>query len=80
MAAGLEGIEKKLDLPEADSSVGQIPETLCDALQAFSDDTFFENLYGKRYTEVYISEKMKEWESYAREVTDWEVRTYLARI
>lgn len=80
VAAGLEGIEKKLDLPEADSSVGQIPETLCDALQAFSDDAFFENLYGKRYTEVYISEKMKEWESYAREVTDWEVRTYLARI
>ena len=80
LAAGLEGIEKKLPLPHADSQGEPLPETLNDALKAFSEDDFFRQLYGDNYASVYISEKKSEWESYAKEVTDWEIREYLGRI
>ncbi|MFN2939612.1 glutamine synthetase family protein [Lachnospiraceae bacterium YH-ros2226] len=80
LAAGLEGIEKKLPLPKPDCQGQALPETLIDAIKAFSEDDFFRQLYGDNYASVYISEKKAEWDSYAKEVTDWEIREYLGRI
>lgn len=80
LAAGLEGIEKKLPLPKPDCQGQTLPETLIDAIKAFSEDDFFRQLYGDNYASVYISEKKAEWDSYAKEVTDWEIREYLGRI
>lgn len=80
VASGLEGMEKKLLLPPADTHVDDLPGTLIDAIRAFETDDFFRELYGEKYAAVYISEKRKEWESYAKEVTDWEIREYLGRI
>jgi glutamine synthetase len=35
---------------------------------------------GERYADMYVREKMTEWERYSKEVTDWEIREYLQEI
>ena len=80
IASGLDGIEKKLLLPEADTRVGSLPKTLKDAVDEFRKDAYLTEVCGEKYAEIYLASKRGEWDSYASEVTDWEIREYLHRI
>lgn len=75
IAAGLEGIDKKLDpgaprnenaytlgttLREKRESL--LPRTLLHALEAFDDDPLVEEVFGN-FKEIYLQQKLGEWES-----------------
>ena len=80
VAAGMEGIERGRELPEEGFRTGLLPATLRESVQAFEEDTFLRSVCTDSYAQMYIREKMKEWERYSREVTDWEINEYLRRI
>lgn len=80
IAAGLDGAEKKTSLPKPDTSTGTLPRTLRDAIDVFSCDKFMNEVCGENYVRIYSDKKACEWERYAGEVTDWEIREYLHRI
>jgi glutamine synthetase len=76
LAAGLEGIEKKLDpgVPLSGNlyewsaealkqkQINRLPHTLMDALKAFEVDSLVVEVFGKTFQTVYLNQKMKEWE------------------
>ena len=80
VAAGMEGIERGRELPEEGFRTGLLPATLRESVQAFEEDAFLRSVCTDAYAQMYIREKMKEWERYSREVTDWEINEYLRRI
>jgi glutamine synthetase len=80
IAAGVDGIEKGIDAIPEDEKQGALPATLRDSVVAFSEDEFLRSVCTERYAVMYIDEKLKEWEHYSREVTDWEIREYLQSI
>lgn len=80
IAAGLDGIRKQMKLPACDEKIGAIPFELMESLEKYSQDELLVGVTGKRYADIYLKEKESEWEEYAKEVTDWEIRKYLDRI
>lgn len=94
LAAGLEGIKKGLECPEAidrnifemsdeDKKVAGIenlPANLKEAVEEFEKDTFIQNVLGPHVSQKYIEAKKKEWERYTTQVTDWEMNEYLYKI
>ena len=90
IAAGLDGIENKLDpgdpyninlydLSEADlkeKGIQTLPQSLKDAIDALEDDTVITNALGPLAAE-FISLKRMEWVEYMRHVSEWEVQRYL---
>lgn len=94
LASGLDGIRRGLTAPDSlDSDVHQmteeeagkqgirvLPTTLGDAIEAFCQDEYIQNVLGSHITERYVAAKKKEWLTYTREVTPWEVNEYLKRI
>lgn len=80
IASGIDGMDRNLKIPDPDEKVGRLPRTLRDAVAAFGRDDFLKGVCGESYASVYIEEKNAEWEAYAREVTDWEINSYLGRI
>ncbi|MBQ9061410.1 MAG: glutamine synthetase [Eubacterium sp.] len=80
VAAGMDGIEHARALPEDGLRTGILPATLRESVQAFEEDTFLRSVCTDAYARMYIQEKMKEWERYSREVTDWEINEYLRTI
>ncbi len=91
LAAGLQGIEEKLPLaPSVDVNVSawtdeerrnldieRLPKNMCDAVNALEADPFIIDLMGQDMAAQYIDEKRKEWNTYRRQVTEWEIREYL---
>lgn len=75
LAAGLEGIEQDLEpgpplygnlyeLPaevRGDYKVTTLPRTLLDALRAFETDPLIGEVFGEEFRQIYLSQKMKEW-------------------
>ena len=80
VASGLDGIRRAAVPAPEGRKEGALPATLRESVQAFSEDAFLRNVCGNAYSEMYIQEKMKEWDRYSREVTDWELKEYLQRI
>ena len=88
LAAGLEGVREKLEPPvsmddvsrEQDPRFDILPRTLQEAIHAFEEDTFLQNVFGKTLSEIIINEKKEEWEEFSRQVTAWEVEKYLHRV
>lgn len=91
LAAGLEGIKKQI-MPPAEVQmnmfamsgaeketlgIGQMPETLKDAIEAFEADTFVQSVLGDHICEKLLKVKKKEWETYRYQVTNWELEEYL---
>ena len=70
LAAGLEGVREKLEPPVS----------MDEAIHAFEEDTFLQNVFGKTLSEIIINEKKEEWEEFSRQVTAWEVEKYLHRV
>jgi glutamine synthetase len=90
VAAGLDGIEKKLD--PGDPNLGNmyqqplasilergmkvLPQSLWEALQELRRDEVIRTSLGVIADEL-IEVKTKEWETYDRQVTQWEIDEYL---
>ncbi len=80
LAAGLDGIEKKLELESEFSgnaygaqSVREIPKTLRDATVALDESTMLRSAVGDDVIDHYIHAARYEQLEYDRRVTDWEV-------
>lgn len=77
LAAGLEGIEKNLDPGEPltgnlynfatstqiQPTVELLPRTLLDALKAFAVDPLVKEVFGEEFQQIYLNQKLKEWDS-----------------
>lgn len=91
IAAGLEGIEEKIDPGEphtenlyyqtdqqrAASGIEWLPRTLEEAVDAFEKDPLSRSVFGDPMFETWIAFKRAEWRSYLNHVADWERDRYL---
>ena len=87
LAAGMDGIEKQLDPgKEADTerekstAVETLPMSLREAVGHLKQDELLCRVLGEEFTRRYCAAKMKEWNTYMAQVSDWEVATYLHRV
>ena len=90
LAAGLDGIERKLDPGEphhenmyeysdaqlAQHGIEKLPRTLGEAVECFAADPWIRETLGDALTDEFITYKQAEWEEYHQTVSDWEVQRY----
>jgi glutamine synthetase len=90
IAAGLDGVERKLEPgePVVDSlydatpaqlrrrGIKVLPQNLKEALDAFEKDAVVKGALGV-LAEDFVELKRREWVEYMRHVSDWEVDNYL---
>jgi glutamine synthetase len=92
LAAGLDGIERKLAAPpnvnnvdvyhfSADElkarGIATLPGTLEEALQELEKDDVIRGTLGEKLYEDYLRVKMDEWDNYRIRVSQWELERYL---
>ena len=91
MAAGLDGVRRKLDpgppnntnlydlTPEQVSAlgIGVLPQNLDQAIDAFAADTVLRQAVGENLAQEFIRLKRMEWVEYSRHVSAWETSRYL---
>lgn len=92
IAAGLDGIERKLD-PGAPHNVNfyelspaevaamgidVLPQSLAAALGALREDRLFAETLGAGLIDEFTALKQAEWDGYHRHVSDWELNRYLS--
>lgn len=91
LAAGLDGIERKLKTPKAveenvykidspdleSKGIDVLPRSLWEALQNFRNSWLAEKVLGKTLYEKYSEIKLREWDEYSIQVTKWELDKYL---
>ncbi len=94
LAAGMDGIKNKIMPPASvEGNIGlmsqeeknargveALPRNLAEALQAFQEDHFVQQVLGEHITKVILEAKEREWEEYTTHVSEWETNQYLARI
>ncbi|MGE4534050.1 glutamine synthetase family protein [Halomonas sp.] len=79
LAAGIKGIEEKLELPPPakgdtyEGETGMIPQTLRDAMNALKESTMLREAMGDAVVDHYARAAEVELEDFARVVTDYEV-------
>jgi glutamine synthetase len=90
-AAGLDGIDRKLDPGEPlnvnlyemsaqeirDRKIGVLPQSLKEAVDALEADEVVKQGIGNELAREFIDLKRMEWVEYSRHVSDWECRRYL---
>ncbi|MGO2616947.1 MAG: glutamine synthetase family protein, partial [Lactococcus cremoris] len=91
LAAGLDGVENKLEAPEAIESniyvmteeerkahgITDLPSTLHNAVKALREDTIVTEALGEHVLVNFVEAKRIEWASYAQFVSQWEIDNYL---
>ncbi len=91
LAAGLEGIREELDPGEPHTEnmyeytlaelkakgIQSLPQTLGEAVEAFTADPLSEKVMGKAMYQSFIDYKQQEWSEYHSHVSDWEIQRYL---
>ena len=91
LAAGLDGIKRNLQIPEAvnrniydmtdeersTAGIGSLPENLMEAGIELAADEYLKNTLGPHITKVYLDNIKKEWRNYSTQITDWEIKQYL---
>jgi glutamine synthetase len=91
LAAGLDGIENKIDpgsrnddnlyeipLAElAERGIDLLPRSLKAAVDCLAEDEVIKNALGATYADYYIRVKNEEWRRYHNTVSRWEVDNYL---
>jgi len=91
LRAGLDGIKNDLQPPEAveeniyeldsesllQKNIDLLPTSLAEALDALKKDKVLQETLGKHLFERYIDVKTKEWDEFKKQVTSWEIDTYL---
>ncbi|WP_077530961.1 type III glutamate--ammonia ligase [Vreelandella utahensis] len=90
IAAGLDGVERKLDPGKAqninlydlspeqreEAGIGLLPQNLNEALDALEADLLFSETLGEGIVSEFLRIKRDEWIEYSRHVSDWEVTRY----
>jgi len=92
LAAGLDGIERKLECPEPVNNVNiyemspeelvaqdisQLPGSLGEALDELDKDDVLKDTLGVEAYEAFVRAKRAEWDEFRTRVMDWEVEYYL---
>jgi glutamine synthetase len=91
VAAGLDGIDRKLDPGEptnlnmyelseaqlAEKKIGLLPQNLLEAIGALQADEVVKGGLGPELAKEFIMLKRMEWTEYARHVSVWETQRYL---
>ena len=94
LAAGIQGIEEGLSIsPELKTSIRNmsqeeknnqgiqtLPENLSDALYEMEKDDWIKQVLGASFLEHYKKSKRKEWKSYMKQVSEWELAQYLYQV
>lgn len=81
IAAGLDGIEKKLEPgTEMNPSAPLLPGTLKDAVESLRSDEVLVNVLGEEFAALYSDVKTAEWSDYMKQVSDWEIARYLGKM
>lgn len=92
LAAGLDGIERKLELPpEAtaetlkltdrqmlEAGYTPLPRSLKEALDVFEDSQFMKDALGEHIHSFFLKKKRDEWHKFESTITEWEIKYYLA--
>jgi glutamine synthetase len=92
LAAGLDGIEKGMELPpeaanniyemteaeRAEAGIGSLPEDLYQAIQEFEKSSFVREALGDHVCDYLVRNKWAEWDDYKKLVTPYEVSRYLS--
>lgn len=92
LAAGLDGIERKLELPpEAtaetlkltdrqmlETGYTPLPRSLKEALDVFEDSQFMKDALGEHIHSFFLKKKRAEWHKFESTITEWEIKHYLA--
>jgi glutamine synthetase len=90
--AGLEGIEQGYELPEPmetnlyhltpeqrkERGIVSLPETLGEAIDALAESDLARKALGPHIFDRYVELKRGEWDDYRVQLTDWELKKYLA--
>ncbi|MDO5402004.1 MAG: type I glutamate--ammonia ligase [Eubacteriales bacterium] len=91
LAAGLDGIKRKLKAPEsvdcniyemeacqrAWAGIETLPESLIEAVKCLKNDKVICDTLGSHILSKYIEAKEKEWNDYRSRVSQWEIDEYL---
>ena len=91
LAAGLDGINNNSEPPEpveeniyqlddesrVKKNINTLPTSLLEALDELKKDTLLQEVLGEHLYERYIDVKTKEWDEFKKQVTSWEIDTYL---
>jgi glutamine synthetase len=91
LAAGLDGIDKKMELAEpveeslfemdaatlAKKGIRELPGTLGEAIDELEKDEVISAALGEHVLSRYIEAKRSEWDEYRTQVTSWEIDRYL---
>lgn len=94
LAAGLEGIQKKIMPPQSvDQNIFEmkkqeketigieaLPGSLLEAVRAFEQDEFIKGVLGEDLSEKYVAAKKQEYSDYRSQVTEWEMKEYLHKM
>lgn len=92
LAAGLDGIERKLELPpEAtaetlkltdrqmlEAGYTPLPRSLKEALDVFEDSQFMKDALDEHIHSFFLKKKRNEWHKFESTITEWEIKHYLA--
>ncbi len=93
LAAGLDGIENKIQPPAPvnyniyelsdkkmeEMGIKSLPSTLKEAIEAMKADHFVKETLGDHIFYKYITAKEAEWKDYSSRVTQWELDEYLSK-
>ncbi|NIQ04387.1 MAG: type I glutamate--ammonia ligase [Candidatus Korarchaeota archaeon] len=91
LAAGLDGIKRKLDCPQhireniynfteakrKEYGIEKLPANLKEALEALKKDEIIKKALGEHVYKKFLRAKLQEWEEYESQVTSWELTKYL---
>lgn len=92
LAAGLDGIERKLELPPeataetlkltdrqmVEAGYTPLPRSLKEALDVFEDSQFMKDALGEHIYSFFLKKKRDEWHKFESTITEWEIKHYLA--
>lgn len=92
LAAGLDGIERKLELPPeataetlkltnrqmVEAGYTPLPRSLKEALDVFEDSQFMKDALGDHIHSFFLKKKRDEWHKFESTITQWEIKHYLA--
>jgi glutamine synthetase len=91
LAAGLEGIEKRYQVPDPieenvyemtpeerkERNIGTLPGSLDEAIQLAESSELVRKTLGDHVFNSFIENKKKEWDNYRTQVTEYELKRYL---
>ena len=92
LAAGLDGIERKLELPPeataetlkltdrqmVEAGYAPLPRSLKEALDVFEDSQFMKDALGEHIHSFFLKKKRDEWHKFESTITEGEIKHYLA--